>query len=944
MMLRWPSIVRIAAAALTLAACSSGDDGGTTQPPVAQSIALQLATTSGTVARGASGNSTLTVSRVGNYTATVALTAENLPSGVTAAFTPDQLTGSASSATVVFTVGATAAAGSSTITVRAAGSGVTAATAAYVLTIPTPAVALTAGTGASSIVIGASATVPITITRSNGFTEAVTLSATGLPVGVTATFTPAMIAAGLTTSTLSLAVAGTATPGVSTVTISASGTGVTTQTASFALTLTAAATPAVTLTSTPAAVSIAAGANGITAIGVTRTGGFTGDVALALEGAPAGVTGAFSTNPVLAAATSSTLTITTTGAAVPGIYNLTVRGTGTGVSAATTTIAVTVAAAPGITVSATPTAVSVAPGSATTTAVTITRAGGFAGEVLLAATGLPAGVTAGFAPATLTGTMLTSTLTLTSTTGAAPGAATVTVTASGTGISAQTTAVGLTVTVAPTYTMAATAVTAQQGTAGTSTITFTRAGGFAGMVNLSVSGLPAGVTAAFNPITVTGTTSALTLTVGGGVTAGSYTGVITGTTAGLPNVTANVALTVTAVGGGTGNVNWQFCDVSAFPLWFAFRDGTTGAWTRVTAGASQTYSFSINNAVGGVAYAQPLAGGVAQVVVSYNTRAELALRAAAECTTNRATKSLTGTFAGLSNGQTGTVNVGSSFGSAVFPTTSFSLTADDGITDLLGFRTTQAFTGTTVAIVADRGVLRRDVNYAANSAIPVIDFNGAESFAVATGQLTVNNTNGDLTQVYSNFLSSSGTFSGFAFGTLFGGASPYTTYGVPLARTRAGDFHMQIALASTLSGSSVSQFRIVTQYNRELASRTLTLGPSLTTPTVTVAASAPYARLRTVGSWQTDYADLVAVTYNQETGAARSWMVDASRGYFGAAAGFDLEMPDFSGVAGFDNSWGLRTGIATDWSIIAIGGQNLSTAIAEGAAFRTAARLGTITP
>ncbi len=940
---RWTSFLSTAALGLAVSACS-GDGGTTPPPPPVQSIGVQLSSASGTVARGASGNTTVTVSRVGNYTGLVSLTAENLPTGVTAAFTPAQLTGTANSATAVFSVATTAAAGTSTITVRAAGSGVTAATTTYALTIPTPAVTLTAGSGASTITVGGSATVPITITRSNGFAEAVTLAVTGLPTGVTPTFTPATIAAGSTTSTLSLVVAGSAAPGVSTVTISASGTGVTTQTASLALTLTAAATPAISLTSTPAAVSIVAGGNGTTAIGVSRTGGFAGDVTLAIDGAPAGVSGSFSANPVLAAGTSSTLTIATTGAALPGIYNLTVRGTGTGVTAATTTVAVTVAAAPAITVSATPAAVSVAAGSAVTTAVTITRVGGYAADVALAATGLPAGVTAGFAPATLTGATLTSTLTLTSTTGATLGAAAVTVTASGTGVTAQTAMVNLTVTAAPTYTMAATTVTAQQGTNGTSTVTLTRGAGFAGTVNLAVTGLPVGVSTSFNPSAVSGVTSTLTLGVGGTVAPGNYTGVITGTTAGLANVTANVVLTVTAPGGGTGNVNWQFCETARFPLWFAFRDGNTGAWTRVTAGANQTYSFTINNAVGGVAYAQPLAGGVAQVSVNYYTRTELTQRAVSECADNRATKPLTGSFSGLSAGQTGSVNVGSSFAQAAFPTTAFSLTADDGATDLLAFRTTQTVAGSTVAIVADRAVLRRDVNYAANSAIPVIDFNGAESFAVATGQLTVNNTNGDVTQVYANFQSSSGTFSGFSFGSLFGGASPYPLYGVPLARTRAGDFHVQIALATTLSGSSASQFRIATQYNRELGSRTLTLGPSLTMPTVTVSATAPYARLRTVGTWQADYGEAIGITYNQSAGGVRSWTVDASRGYLGAGAGFDLDLPDFSGVSGFDNNWGLRAGLSTDWTANAIGGLNLATSISEGTSFRTAARLGTITP
>ena len=70
------------------------------------------------------------------------------------------------------------------------------------------------------------------------------------------------------------------------------------------------------------------------------------------------------------------------------------------------------------------------------------------------------------------------------------------------------------------------------------------AGGFTSPVSLSVSGLPAGVTAAFSPNPDTGTTSTLTLTVGSGVAAGSFPLTVTGT-GGYPTAmtsSANITL------------------------------------------------------------------------------------------------------------------------------------------------------------------------------------------------------------------------------------------------------------------------------------------------------------------------------------------------------------------------------------------------------------------
>ena len=941
-----PSLFRSALFTLALAACSSGGDSGSTQPPVTQSIGLQLSASSGTVARGASGTATLTLSRVGGYAGTVALTAENLPAGVTATFTPASLSGSAASATVVFNVGTTATAGSSTITIRAAGSGVTAATATYALSVPAPAVTLTAGSGAASIVVGGSATVPITIMRSNGFTDAVALAATGLPAGVTATFTPATIAAGSTTSTLTLIVAGTATPGASTVTISASGTGVTTQTASLALTLTAAATPAVAVAATPAAVSIVAGASGTTAIAVSRTGGFAGDVTLALEGAPAGVTGTFSANPVLSAATASTLTISTTGTAAPGMYNLTVRATGTGVTAATTTVAVTITAAPGITISTTPATVTVAAGSAVTTAVTITRLGGFAADVALAATGLPAGVSASFAPAALTGATLTSTLTLTSTTGAAVGASTVTVTASGTGVTAQTAAIALTVSAAPAYSLAATATTLVQGATSTSTVTVTRTGGFAGTVNLTIAGLPSGVSAVFTPAAVTGTSATVTFTAAANATTGAFSATITGTATGLANVTTGVSGSVTASGGGGGgSIAWRFCDPTDLPLFFAFRNGTSGAWTRVTAGANNTYSFSLSG-LGSVAIARPLENGVASVAVYNLTATEMASTALQECTTNPPGKTLNGSFANLGAGQTGNAYLSGGIGTATGPATTFSMAnVGDGLGDLLAFRfSTTIGAGFIPSLTPDRVVLRRNVNYAANSTMPVIDFTGAESFAPYTATYTTTGIGaGEISQSITSFVTSNGTSGSFLFGSLLGGTGTNTVYGVPSNRLATGDFHLVFSTSSAQDGNTT---RGVFQYNRELANRTIALGGLLTTPTVVTAGTAPYVRLRASGPWQAEYNDALGVTFQQAgQGTSRSWTISSSRAFYGAAGTYSEEIPDLSGVSGFDNTWGLRSGVSTTTTMTASGGITGTIGVAsEGSSWRFAARTSTITP
>src|SRR5258708_5017477 len=124
---------------------------------------------------------------------------------------------------------------------------------------------------------------------------------------------------------------------------------------------------------------------------------------------------------------------------------------------------------PDYTLSASPASVAVTQGGSGTSTITVNPTNGFTGSVTLAASGLPAGVTASFAtnPATST-----SVLTLTASSTATTGTATVTITGTSGSLS-HTTTVTLTVNPAPNYTLSPSpaSVTVTQGGSGTSTIT-----------------------------------------------------------------------------------------------------------------------------------------------------------------------------------------------------------------------------------------------------------------------------------------------------------------------------------------------------------------------------------------------------------------------------------------------------------------------------------------
>src|SRR5438270_6524618 len=143
---------------------------------------------------------------------------------------------------------------------------------------PTPNFAVSASPTTVSVAQGGTKTTTVSTTVSGGFNSAVSLSASGLPAGVTASFSPTSIAApGSGSSTLTFSASSTATIGTSTVTINASGGGISHST-TVSLTVSATATPDFAVSASPTSVSVAAGGTGASTISTTVSGGFNSAV------------------------------------------------------------------------------------------------------------------------------------------------------------------------------------------------------------------------------------------------------------------------------------------------------------------------------------------------------------------------------------------------------------------------------------------------------------------------------------------------------------------------------------------------------------------------------------------------------------------------------------------------------------------------------------------
>jgi subtilisin family serine protease len=200
---------------------------------------------------------------------------------------------------------------------------------------------------------------------------------------------------------------------------------------------------------------------------------------------------------------------------------------------------------PNFSLSATPPSQSVVQGSGTSYTATVTPSGGFTGTVSFSASGLPAGASASFNPASVT-TSGSSTMTVTTSSSTPAGSYPVTITGTS-GALIHTTTVTLVVTTptTPNFTLSASpsSQTVTRGASTTYTVTVTRTGGFTGSVSLSLSGLPSGATGAFSPNPATGASSTLTVRTATTTPAGTYAVTITGTN-GTPTRTAAVTLVV----------------------------------------------------------------------------------------------------------------------------------------------------------------------------------------------------------------------------------------------------------------------------------------------------------------------------------------------------------------------------------------------------------------
>ncbi len=253
--------------------------------------------------------------------------------------------------------------------------------------------------------------------------------------------------------------------------------------------------------------------------------------------------------------------------------------------------------------------------------------------------------------------------------------------------------------------------------------------------------------------------------------------------------------------------------------------------------------------------------------------------------------------------------------------------------------------GTSFSLNLAKMIIRRNLNPAAGSALATVDFGASEAFAPVTKNLTITNLGTDVSAVLGIYFTTNNTFATY-FTDFTGGGATRTYPGVPSANQASSRSpHPRARRVPSLTGTTPQREALFAFHTA--VDQTFALGPALSTPTVSTLTATGYARLRAAINVQSQYNKLFTFNATQAGGAPREVTIQQTVGYSSASA-LNLDVPDLSGVSGFDVNWGLKAGAFTNWTVTGTGwpgtvgvGQPPFT---DGASYMFASFPGTITP
>jgi hypothetical protein len=211
-------------------------------------------------------------------------------------------------------------------------------------------------------------------------------------------------------------------------------------------------------------------------------------------------------------------------------------------------------------------------------------------------------------------------------------------------------------------------------------------------------------------------------------------------------------------------------------------------------------------------------------------------------------------------------------------------------------------------------ILRRDVNVPANDDLGILNFDpfAGEGFFPQFATITVQGGSGNgLWSTEFATTPSPGTCYYASLNDDFFTGTQFLAGGAPDAQREAGDLHY-VAI------TDLQDLSFVSEMFSAMGPRTISFGAALPTPTVTdITGTAGYRRARVQLTLPAEYNETAFFAMTDASGDA-AFTTLATGGWLGGQT-VSLENPDFTGLAGWDDSWAPTNASTTNWAFSAYG-------------------------
>ena len=316
--------------------CTSGSLSHTTtvgltvNGTVNADFSLSASSATITVPVNSSSTDTIMVTPSGGFTGSVSLSLSGLPRRTSSSFTVNPISITSSSAgSSILTISASrsATAGTYGLALMATSGSLTKTMNLTLIigTTATPDFSISASPSSQTVTSGSGTSYTVSISGSGGFSDNVTLSATGLPNGAAATFSTNPVAGGSGSSTMNLTTTSGTTPnGTYTLTITGTSTSATHST-TVTLVVGTAGGGDFSLSASPGSITLHGGGTANYTVSVTPASGANPTVGFTVTGLPGGGTTA-GFNPTSVTGSGSTTLSVVVPSGVTGTYTLTITG------------------------------------------------------------------------------------------------------------------------------------------------------------------------------------------------------------------------------------------------------------------------------------------------------------------------------------------------------------------------------------------------------------------------------------------------------------------------------------------------------------------------------------------------------------------------------------------------------------------------------------------